>query len=214
MIALLKLTYEIEGLILLLNNRGEGAPIEIKELLCEKVKSLSSLTDNLFTDEISSDTSTQEIEEAIFPHDDLTAEEEEIASNVLFEETSDADCPKEIVEEIADEPMDTEVEIADVPMETEVEIANESENTAPLTLDEKLARDQALDLTKAFTLNDKFRFIRFLFNNSEADYKEALEVLSTMNGIDEAEEYIFDDLCWDPDNEDVKDFMDIISNHF
>lgn len=202
MIALLKLTYEIEGLILLLNNRGEGAPVEIKELLCEKVKSLSSLTDNLLTDKISSDTSTQEIEEAIFPHDDLTAEEE-IASNVFFEETSDADCPKEIVEEIADEPMETEVEIAD-----------ESENTAPLTLDEKLARDQALDLTKAFTLNDKFRFIRSLFNNSEADYKEALEVLSTMNGIDEAEEYIFDDLCWEPDNEDVKDFMDIISNHF
>ncbi len=35
-----------------------------------------------------------------------------------------------------------------------------------------------------------------------------------MSSITEAEEYIYDDLCWDPDNEDVKAFMDVVAKHF
>lgn len=35
-----------------------------------------------------------------------------------------------------------------------------------------------------------------------------------MSSIDEAEEYFYEDLCWDPDNEHVKAFMEVVAKHF
>ena len=83
-----------------------------------------------------------------------------------------------------------------------------------ITLDEKLARERAQDIFKAFTLNDKFRFRRELFRDSQEEFDDALNIISQMSTIGEAEEYIYDDLCWDPENEDVKAFMDIVTKHF
>ena len=92
-------------------------------------------------------------------------------------------------------------------------VVNESIET-PQSLEEKLARERARDIFRAFTLNDKFRFRRELFRNSQDEFDETLNVISQMSSITEAEEYIYDDLCWDPDNEDVKAFMDVVAKHF
>ena len=83
-----------------------------------------------------------------------------------------------------------------------------------LTLEEKLARQRAKDLSRAFTLNDKFRFRRELFRGSQEELDDAINVISQMTTVAEAEEYVYDDLCLDPANEDVKAFMDIIVKHF
>lgn len=85
---------------------------------------------------------------------------------------------------------------------------------ATVTLDEKLARDRAKDIYKAFTLNDKFRFRRELFRDSQQEFDEALDIIAQMSTIEEAEEYIYDDLCWDPDSEAVKEFMEVVARHF
>ncbi|MCM1522040.1 MAG: hypothetical protein NC039_05240 [Muribaculaceae bacterium] len=82
------------------------------------------------------------------------------------------------------------------------------------TLDERIARERARDIYKAFTINDKFRYCRELFHGSEADFEETLEVISGMSSFDEAEEYFYDDLCWDPDSDDVKSFMETVKRHF
>lgn len=70
------------------------------------------------------------------------------------------------------------------------------------------------NIARAFTINDKFRFRRELFGNSDAQYAEAIDVISAMTSIDEVEEYLFMDLNWDRENEDVKAFNDIIINYF
>ncbi|MDE6116113.1 MAG: hypothetical protein K2G33_01225, partial [Duncaniella sp.] len=75
-------------------------------------------------------------------------------------------------------------------------------------------RERAKDIFKAFTLNDKFRFRREVFRNSQDEFDETLDVISQMNTFDEAEEYFYNDLCWDADNEDVKEFMDTVRKHF
>ncbi|MCH5346638.1 MAG: hypothetical protein J1E63_05975 [Muribaculaceae bacterium] len=85
---------------------------------------------------------------------------------------------------------------------------------APMRLDEKLAIKTSRDIRRAFTLNDRFRFRRELFENSEARFAEALDVIMAMSSYDEAEEYFYDDLCWNADSEDVKDFMQKVFNHF
>ena len=69
-------------------------------------------------------------------------------------------------------------------------------------------------VSSVFNLNDKFRFRRELFGNSDAQYVECLNLLSAMDSLDEAKEYLFDDLSWDPNNEDVKAFIELISNYY
>lgn len=129
-------------------------------------------------------------------------------------------------EAIAEAAQEEETEMAEV-AQPEHEETNETDEpeadmditmSAPMSesvkLDERLARDRAKDIFKAFTLNDKFRFRRELFNNSQAEFEDALEVIAGMNTIDEAKEYFIDDLCWDASNEDVKAFMEILAKHF
>lgn len=67
------------------------------------------------------------------------------------------------------------------------------------------------DVTKAFTLNDKFRFRRELFRNSDAELTETLNVLQAMESLDEAEDYLYNDLAWDPENPEVKAFIALIA---
>lgn len=82
------------------------------------------------------------------------------------------------------------------------------------TLEERLARERAADISKAFTLNDRFRFRRELFRNSDEEFKETLEVIGTMSNMEEAEDYFYNDLCWDSDKEEVKEFMAVVAKHF
>lgn len=83
-----------------------------------------------------------------------------------------------------------------------------------IRLDEKLQRACSKDLRAAFSLNDTFRFRRELFGNNAAEMSDAITLVETMKSWDEAEEYFYNDLGWNKDNEDVKDFMAIIKNHF
>lgn len=82
------------------------------------------------------------------------------------------------------------------------------------TVEQKIAVNESKDIKHAFTINDRFRFKRELFANSEIEMNDTLNLLSAMATIGEAEEYFFEDLEWDKDNDDVKDFMLIIQKHF
>ena len=66
----------------------------------------------------------------------------------------------------------------------------------------------------AFTLNDRFRFRRELFNNSDAEFSEAMGRIALMDSYDEAEEHFIDELGWDAENPEVADFMEIIRIYF
>ena len=83
-----------------------------------------------------------------------------------------------------------------------------------LRVDEILHRNLSKNLRKAFSLNDHFRFRRELFSNSEGEMNDALNLVEAMQSFDEAEEYFYEDLGWDRENEDVTDFMEVIKKHF
>lgn len=84
----------------------------------------------------------------------------------------------------------------------------------PIKLDEMLCRREAKDLTRAFTLNDKFRFTRELFDGDKTRFADALNMLMAMRSLDEARDYLAADLAIDPDSEAGADFITIITNHF
>ena len=195
---LLKAAYEIEGLLALQAQRGNNAIATVDEMIADKIAMLAREFD------AESDTA-----------DDAEAQVETIVETAVSEPVI---APEPTIEPIAEEPETTpSADEAIAKAAVEEERADADVRPAPdmsITLDEKLARERAQDIFKAFTLNDKFRFRRELFRGSQAEFDDALNIISQMSTIEEAEEYIYDDLCWNRDNEDVKAFMDIVTKHF
>ena len=65
----------------------------------------------------------------------------------------------------------------------------------------------------ALCLNDRYRFTRALFGNSRKALDDALDRASRMESYEEAEEYFYGTLAFDPEDSDVSDFMAIIREY-
>ena len=187
--ALMALTFEIEGLLMLMRERGDDCPAEAEILLASKARMLAGY----FSEPSEENLKDSEPEVETIETIKVEAKEADPVSNVL-QDNEEADVNK-------DEPLD-------VPTFDQIGFDQS------IRLDEKLARDSARDLRRAFTLNDRFRFRRELFGNSENRLVEAIDIIDAMNSLDEAEEYFYGDLGWDRESDDVKDFMAIVANHF
>lgn len=68
-------------------------------------------------------------------------------------------------------------------------------------------------LLRAFTLNDKFRFRRELFNGDIEDFADTLSLLAHMPSYAEAVDYLTNDLLWDTRNPNVEDFFAILKDN-
>ena len=123
----------------------------------------------------------------------------------------------EPIEEPVDEP-----EPDDAPLDEEYDDEEDDDDDDELlddeeeglTLDEALQRSMSRDLRRAFSLNDRFRYRRELFGNSDVEMNDTLNLVETMHSYSEAEEFFYGDLEWDRESPEVKDFMTIIKNHF
>ncbi|MDO4511427.1 MAG: hypothetical protein Q4B68_06400 [Bacteroidales bacterium] len=118
----------------------------------------------------------------------------------------------------ADEEEEEEFEEVETEEEEEIfddETCDDADSAdEPLSIEEKLNRGMAKNMRSAFSLNDSIRFRRELFGNSQAEYNDALDMVQSMHSFDEAEDYFYDDLGWDPTNEEVRDFMEVVKRHF
>lgn len=229
--------YELEGLLLLADNRGADTPEYVFTAIGEKLDRLQMLLGEREGDEgeeTQEDACVVENDVADAGSEELEPEPEEDVAEVTAEQVADGEYDNEqepMVElvlddeptaepdaetsNVADETEDVEAEDNEDNIEEEPE-ANEkaSGDSEPLRLDEKLQRSRSKDLKSAFSLNDTFRFRRELFGNSAAEMTDALHMVEAMHSFDEAEDYFYGDLGWDRESDDVKEFMAIIKNHF
>lgn len=65
-----------------------------------------------------------------------------------------------------------------------------------------------------FSINEKFRFKRELFGNSDADFNNTLALVASMDDYQEAEEYFLYELGFDKSFLPVKDFLDVLKRYF
>ena len=234
--SLLNDCFEIEGLLSLLRLRDTEAPDEILTLLRQKVATLATALDT-GADTISTPecppTSTVLCVDT--PVTDNSHNDEAIADNALYEEAADTnisddgstiapaaaqETPTAVApSESTDSPSLFDDEILDLNDSVLIDdddmiIVDDDTDSHPLTVDEKIAREGTLDLRHAFSLNDKYRFRRELFGNSDVEFLDALNLITAMKSYAEAEEYFYDDLGWRPDADDVKDFLAIVRMHF
>lgn len=230
--------YELEGLLLLADNRGADTPEYVFTAIGEKLDRLQMLLGEREGDD------GEETHEDVYvaendvadagseePEPEPEPEPEEDVAEVTAEQVADGEYDNEqepMVELVLDDEPTAEPdaetpnvadETEDVEAEDNIEEepeANEkaSDDSEPMRLDEKLQRSRSKDLKSAFSLNDTFRFRRELFGNSAAEMTDALHMVEAMHSFDEAEDYFYGDLGWDRESDDVKEFMAIIKNHF
>jgi hypothetical protein len=237
---LITLNYELEGLFYLALHRGEDTPAQIWQMISDKIDGLKEGVSAIYTpeEEPAAEVAPEpEIEEAPQveeitepePVEELLEEPIEelklIDEPIVIEEPEPIDEPKLIDEPIVieepepitePEPVDEPITIAEPvkPVLPATETTINDVVTEPVRLEQKLARENSKDLRKAFSLNDRFRFRRELFGNSDTEFADTLNLIEAMNSIGEAEDYFFLDLGWDIENPEVADFMTIIRQHF
>lgn len=193
---LLSQVYELEGLLLVIErHKGDVSPFvyEMIQKKAERIGELAPLCIPKMKEEVS--------EEIVSAEDTEFIQEEFQTENVdSYEEEHEKD--------------DVEATIADEDVSFDIIEEAVEESDEPIKLDVALQRSLSKDLSRAFSLNDRFRYRRELFSNSEVEMRNTLNIVEAMQSYAEAEDYFYGDLEWDSESSEVKDFMAIIKNHF
>ena len=239
---LLKQVLELEGLLLIAEKRGDDVPNLVFDMIKQKAAAIGELAgvaasdnkqgiDALPDDEPDDDITVEFVDDEETASADEPVEAESSATVAAEPEPVVAPEPSVVQPEPATEPTpvsepeptpvdEPEPVEAPTPAPEEVEPEAEAEefepdpDDQPLTLDEALQRDMTKDLRQAFSLNDRYRYRRELFGNSDSVMNETLNLIEAMHSFDESEDYFYNDLQWEHDSPEVADFMVIIKNHF
>lgn len=65
-----------------------------------------------------------------------------------------------------------------------------------------------------FSLNDRFLYARELFNGDMKSFDSTLKTLEGATDFTAIEDYFYNEMDWDPENEYVKSFMEILRGKF
>lgn len=99
-------------------------------------------------------------------------------------------------------------------MSSTLNAVDEPAEEEELSVDEMLHRREAADLKRVFTLNDKFRFRRALFNQDDSAFAFALQLLAEQPTFADAKKLLTTQYGWELTNPDVEDFLSIIKPHY
>lgn len=61
-----------------------------------------------------------------------------------------------------------------------------------------------------FTINDRFRFTRALFNGDGRLFNSFCDSIATLDSLRDVESFCYSELGWDKGNQDVADLMELI----
>gem|GEM_PF-4369797 len=195
---LLRQAYEIEGLLLVMKNKGDAADAVVYDQLDEKVAELGAMT-RLFT---FSQASEEDLAQNAQDVEETPAEEpaEEPADEPVAEPAPAAEpTPPVFKHEPAAEPV---VEPAAEPVKEQKRV------------EEVVRQSLAQDLHKAFTLADRFRFRSALFHGNDGLMTSTIDRIQNMHSWAQVEILLFNELRLDPNSPDVEAFVDIVRHRF
>lgn len=175
---LISLSVEIEGLLRILENRGDDTAAA---LLADKYAEFKGFMDEL---------TAEPVEDFAEPEREPQADE--------VDAWEPAPEPEVVRESVAMH---------------EPEAVAPSE-AAPVPAPAAQATYGKPDIRRHLTLNDKYCFVREVFNGDEADFQATLDVIGEMTSPVEAVDYITGDLMLDAEDEGVKKFVGFIEKCF
>ena len=215
--AILSQVYELEGLLLLIDNHGKETNKLVYQLIAEKAENISQMAKILDDSEPLPEPAPMPEPE---PEPEPVPEElpDEFADDdfddVFVDESEDSepDIPTDEPDYIDEEPEPLDSpEISDDFGIVDSPAIPEDEPVFNDVITRSMAHD---DFRKMLTLNDKFRFRRELFENSEKLFADALNTIDAMRSFAEAEDYFFNTLEWDKESEEVAEFMSKLKAYF
>ncbi len=217
---LIRLNVELEGLLKVLLDRDS---IHARSLLAEKFDEYSRGLSRYLAEGAPATADAAVLGQAQALAAEAHAVEvkdQEAVDSEVTDETDAATAAIEAGEEhaaeaeaVAEEPVVVEP-VAEIPEAPVPPVAPEVIEEEPVA--EEPAASEAVENTKllrAFTLNDKFRFRRELFNGDIEDFADTLSLLAHMPSYAEAVDYLTNDLLWDTRNPNVEDFFAILKDN-
>ncbi len=185
---LLTHVYEIEGLLLVMQRHQQEVPQLVIDRLKEAVNQLHN--------------EAQLIENEPSPGVTVT----EVAEQPAMPVTAQEPAPEPIKKEPAQAPEHVEAEETTAPTEPQ-------EATAPAVNAAEKQHKQH-DVTAAFSINDRFLFLRELFGGNSQQFNDAIGVIQRMSNIDQVQQFVTDVLQLDSSNDIVKEFIRLINLSF
>lgn len=224
---LLDSVYELEGLIHLALSRDDN-PAMLGNLIARKGELVASLSSAFSGDEPIAPVanpvgiiSVEEEEEVPEPEEQGMPQPEEEAAPQPEEKNDESigDYMEQTVEHAVEEP------IAETPKETipviesEEPVEEEEEEVAPpvISITPEITVQEPAPAPRGrlvFTLNDRFRFKRELFANSDVNFNAALAHVAELDSYEEAEDYFLGELNFDPSRDEVTEFLEILKKYY
>lgn len=85
---------------------------------------------------------------------------------------------------------------------------------AGISLNEIIEKKNLSDFRKAFSLNDRFRFRRELFEGDEEKMNRTITALNDIHSYEESMDYLHNTLNWNIDDPAVADFIKLLEKRF
>lgn len=230
--SLLDSIYELEGLVHLALNRDDS-PAALPELIVRKGRELSSLAEALTRDEdegkpemmTEADVSVsapQEIPEAqpdytamsIHKPDPAEVSETVVAAAVVSEEEVSGPSPVVASDVARAAVVDPSPAPAVIPSASHVAVAEERVHMVDPAAGAGRHVSTEPRGRLVFSINDRYRFKRELFDGSDAGFNNTLALVASMENYDEAEDYFLGELQWDQKKPEVIDFLEILKKYF
>ncbi len=189
--------YELEGLVHLAISRDDCTP-ELMRLIGRKANAIAEICpaaagDNCVQEK--DDSKAERYEEADMPEYSIEADPVEQPVNAVAR-------PENIIDSPADD-----LEGRAAASAVAAEYVEQQPMPEPASVAEPRGR-------LVFSINDRYRFKRELFDNSDASFNNTLALMASMENYDEAESYFIDELQWDVKRQEVADFLEIIKKYF
>lgn len=233
--SLLDSIYELEGLVHLALNRDDS-PAALPELIVRKGRELSSLAEALTRDEdegkpeMMTETdvtvsATQEIPEAQPDHTAMGIHIHKPDPAEVVETVVPAAVVSDVAEVSGHAPVvaydaapaavvDPSPAPAVIPSASHVVVAEERVHMVDPAPGAGRQVSTEPRGRLVFSINDRYRFKRELFDGSDAGFNNTLALVASMENYDEAEDYFLGELQWDQKKPEVIDFLEILKKYF
>lgn len=218
--SLLDIALEIEGLVRVLMIRDDS---QVRALLQKKAQSLADSLGQKPDSAISCPpVETQPACGQVATEDDTQAKDEECMQPIDLDSTFSVDI-LEFDDEAATakhaEPAPEKEHSPEPAIEPAAEAdkgaAQPQEEIAVQNSESAAEPEPAPRPAKSFiTFNEKYRFVRELFNNQHALMSEVVAKVTSMNSLPEAHDYVLNELNLDEDNPVVIEFLEVIARYF
>lgn len=236
--SLLDSVYELEGLIHLALNREE-IPSSLFDLICRKADSIAiaapeaveaiasmsrpadkeiegSNSDYQLPDDDSQQTFSQNSPDSPEPALPPVQNQDSPAGSIAEEEVIPMETvsPDYNLDSDYSESSEFNIESSATPSQAAAPASATSPSAGqthtPHTIPGKSAKRGKL----VFNLNDRYRFRRTLFAGNDSEFTAALNKAAEFDLYEQAEGYFITQLGWEPENSEVKAFMDLLRNYY